>query len=185
MQIQRRFFGKEWLWSLVVGVICLALTIVVTWYVEKRTDLEVAAEFEQISDKLVLSLQRRLNNIDIGLTGLQGLLDVTRGKGGDRDFRLYFSKQNLTDEFPGVLGFGFVRRVGAGEVDAYVAQQQRLRSVFRLQTLKNDQEDRFIIETIEPLEQNWASLGSDIAAEPGRRAAAIAAMQTGEKPYRD
>lgn len=176
----RRFFGKEWWAPLIVGIAGIALSSIIAWYVDKRSEYEAESEFMQISERLVQSLERRLDSYDHGLRGLRGLLDVAKGQVSDQAFRLYLANRNLTEEFPGALGFGFIRRVKDAQLDAYVAQRQRIRPIFRLQSFGSTSSDHFIVETIEPHESNWAVLGVDIASELHRRDTALTAMLTGE-----
>lgn len=179
MGIRQHFYGKEWIATLVMGAIGLALSFAASFYVEKLNTEEAASEFQQMSGKLGQALERRLDSFEYGLRGLRGLMSVTQGKVSDRDFRLYMANRDITEEFPGALGFGHIRRLTQRQTPGYVAEQQRARALFHLQTFNVNPGDRFIVDIIEPHEVNWASLGMDIASDPVRRNAALMAMRSG------
>ncbi|WP_426193198.1 PAS domain S-box protein [Massilia sp. DWR3-1-1] len=115
------------------------------------------------------ALGQRMRLYQYGLNGARGLVLTT---GAERltpaQFRQYWLGAGLDGDFAGARGFGFVRRVAA---DAPVPARQ---------PPGGRTGERFVVELIEPLERNRAALGLDLGTEAHGRAAALAAMASGE-----
>ncbi|MGL4995817.1 MAG: CHASE domain-containing protein, partial [Deefgea sp.] len=105
---------------------------------------------------------------------------MVNGELKPQHFRTYMATRKLVDEFPGALGFGFIRRVAPHELESFVAEQQMYRPEFAVKSLGVNTGSHFIIQYIEPLAPNRKAVGLDIASEASRKSAALLAMQTGE-----
>lgn len=161
---------------LIFGVAVTSLFAMSTYRAQERSDL---GRFKQIANAVADHVEDRLNLYFYGLRGTRGLF-VASDYVSRAEFRRYMESLNFESEFPGALGFGFIRRVQRSGLQTYLDYlAQDYAPAFQLKTTGNAA-DLFIIEYIEPLESNQAALGLDIGSEPVRRAAAEKAMRTGE-----
>lgn len=138
--------------------------------------------FQQLTTHVTGELQQRLNVYEHGLRGARGAVIAAGGDHISRErFERYSASREYRREFPGVRGFGYIRRVAPADEAAFL-QQARSDGAPSLQIrqLAPHAGDRFVILYIQPLRLNNPALGFDIASEPARRAAAIAAARSGK-----
>ncbi|WP_187424879.1 CHASE domain-containing protein [Marinomonas sp. IMCC 4694] len=117
-----------------------------------------------------------------GLMGVRGALFAVAESNLSRDvFYRYNLTRDIDNEFPGALGFGFIRRVPADKIAPFLAKAKADgRADFRVKELSPNAGERYVIEYIEPVARNFAALGLDIASEPNLYQTAYSAMQSGE-----
>lgn len=118
-----------------------------------------------------------------GLEGARGVFVVTNNHLDREGFKKYALSRHNFREFPGVLGFGFVRRVPHEKLATYVKQMQKQFPDYTVKTIgamKPGVSDHFLIEMVEPFDENKNILGLDISSEKRRREAAQTAQKTGE-----
>jgi PAS domain S-box-containing protein len=90
------------------------------------------------------------------------------------------ASRNLKQRFPGILGFGFIERVAADQLDAFVAREHaRGAPQFSVRSADGPS-PLYIVTRIEPPGRTQAALGSDLGAEPAQREALVRAIRTGE-----
>jgi CHASE1-domain containing sensor protein len=95
--------------------------------------------------------------------------------------RLYAKSRNYFENFSGALGFGFIRKIEARNLEKYLSSKKNEYPKLKIRTLqpKNPRDDFYIIESIEPLSSNKEALGLDISTEKNRYFAAIKAAKSG------
>ncbi len=165
--------------TLLVGV---AASVLLTWWHADYNSRAAHAAFENHAQDVVDRLQDRIRLYEYGLRGARGTV-LTAGEHGINYelFKQYSKTRDLDVEFPGARGFGFIRRVPRSQTESYLrAERADGRPDFSIRTLTEHQDERFVIEYIEPVERNRAAVGLDIGSEANRRQAAISAMQTGK-----
>lgn len=137
-------------------------------------------QFEKFVSDLELSLGQFLHP----LQGAAGLFQVTNYQLSPQDYLKYARSRRSYDNFPGALGFGFIRRVPDTELAGYLRKMNLSRPGFKVHSVGDlnisNIDPHFIIEMIEPLEKNHDALGLDVASEENRRNAAVLAMKTGQ-----
>ncbi|PKO82209.1 MAG: two-component system sensor histidine kinase/response regulator [Betaproteobacteria bacterium HGW-Betaproteobacteria-13] len=160
----------------------LLVTFLGAWQLERwNTELAetaVAAEARDTANAVV----ERIRLYQYGLRGVRGAI-VTAGENGiSRElFRQYSKTRDPDLEFPGARGFGFTRRVAAEDEARFVAlARDDGMPDFAVRQLSAHAGERFVIQYVEPVERNLPALGLDIASETNRRAAAIAAIRSGQ-----
>ena len=141
----------------------------------QRAALALHAEAERLADRVVERLQR----YEYGLRGARGAVLTVGLDGLDRRrFGSYSASRDVDREFPGARGFGFIRRVDAERLDAFTAGAARDGwPGFKVRQLEPNDGERFVIQYIEPVDRNREAVGLDIASEPLRREAAVAAAR--------
>ena len=137
---------------------------------------------ELLTQRAAEQVRARMRTYEFGLRGARGAViaagidDVTRER-----FHQYALSRELQREFPGARGFGFIRRVPPAQEAAFLEAARRDGAPdFRIRQLAPHGDARYVIQYIEPLRKNEAAVGLDVASEPKRRAAADAAMASGE-----
>ncbi|WP_369937630.1 CHASE domain-containing protein [Xanthomonas tesorieronis] len=174
----RSAFGAA-LAVLLLGLLAAAL---LAYNLHERNRQQANDRFQQLTTHVTGELQQRLNIYEHGLRGARGAVIASGGDHISRErFERYSDSREYRREFPGVRGFGYIRRVAQADEAAFL-QQARNDGIPSLQIhqLAPHDGDRFVILHIQPRRFNNSALGFDIASEPSRRAAAIAAARSGK-----
>ncbi|MBB6368214.1 PAS domain S-box-containing protein [Xanthomonas sacchari] len=167
--------------ALAVLAVGLLAALLIAHGVQQRNRAQAQARFQQLASHVASDLRQRLDMYEHGLRGARGAVIAA---GGDRisraRFARYSASRDYPHEFPGVRGFGYIQRVPRAD-EATFLQQARADGAPSLQIgeLAPHDGDRFVIVYIQPAPSNNAAEGFDIASEPARRAAAIAAARSG------
>ncbi len=125
-------------------------------------------------------LRQRIGIYEYGLLGARGVITVTQPAPTRALFRRYSASRDIDKEFPGARGVGFIRRVPADRVEAFleVARADGAPD-FAIRQLAPSDAERYVIQYIEPVERNRPAVGLDIGSDATRRQAADTAMRTG------
>jgi CHASE1-domain containing sensor protein len=92
----------------------------------------------------------------------------------------YMSNQDLSLRFPGLTGFGYIKRVPHEALGQFIGEQRRSgRLNFSLRQIEAHQDDHEVIEYVEPKATNLQLIGFDIASDPVMKMAATQAAKTG------
>jgi PAS domain S-box-containing protein len=162
---------------LLVGLIA---TAAITYCYSRAIEAEDRERFDRLVGQIRASISHRIQTHVAVLRGAAGLF---AGSGlVERDeFRAYVEQLHLAEEYPGIQGVGFSRRLPPAEVSAFVAAQRRagLRE-FRVWP-DHPRDEYHAITYLEPLDRrNRAALGFDMFTEPARREAMERARDTGQ-----
>ena len=175
-------------WSPLIGLLVgllLASWLAISVHRQNQSDLDES--FDLLTQRVSLQLQRRMQLYEYGLRGSRGALIA----GGDEwigreRFLAYSASRDYAREFPGARGFGFIRRVPASDEEAFL-QHARADGWpdFSIRQLTPHAGERFVIQYIEPVANNRAAVGLDVASESNRRSAALQALRTGSAVITD
>jgi signal transduction histidine kinase/CheY-like chemotaxis protein len=165
-------------------VLFFGFTLVTTFYGDyKKKQYEFAkSEFESRKKTIIIEVQDRVQRYQYGLRGLRGFMIGAKLKPTRSDVISYIQSRNLTQEFQGALGFGFIKRVKENEFDKFKKEMFSLYGKeVPLKSIKEKYKEHFIVEFIEPMEaySNDKALGLDIATEDKRRNAALLSNESG------
>jgi len=136
------------------------------------------ARFEVVRDWLTREIGERFTRYEYGLRGARGAL-IAAGPEAitQQRFHAYIQSRELSREFPGARGYGFIRRVSREDEAAYLARVRADQSSnFTISQFAPHGAEYFVIELLEPQRDNQRAIGLDIASEPNRRAAALTAV---------
>ena len=162
--------------TLAVGFGLTALFVV---QARQSQDRQSTQQFERLAERLTTEFERRVNLPVYGLKGASGIYAAS--KSVERlEFRAYVESRNLAKEFPGVLGFGFIQRVGRADEAKFVAAERADDAPEFAVRTSGAAADMYVVKFIDPLASNRAALGYDAGSEAVRRAAIERAAQTGE-----
>jgi len=124
--------------------------------------------------------KEKANSYVYGLQGTGGFYQTTNFKISNKEFREYAQFREFFNNFPGALGYGFIRYVPSKQLPQYFRKVKQEAPDFHLRRLSEEKtDDYFIIESIEPLEKNLQARGLDVGSESKRRLAALLARDSG------
>uniref|UniRef100_UPI001F1A5C70 CHASE domain-containing protein n=2 Tax=Xanthomonas TaxID=338 RepID=UPI001F1A5C70 len=163
--------------ALAVLAVGLLAALLIAHGVQQRNRAQAQARFDQLASHVASDLRQRLDMYEHGLRGARGAVIAAGGEHISRErFARYSASRDYLREFPGVRGFGYIQRVPRADEAAFLQQAHADGAPsLRIVELAPHDGDRFVIVYIQPLRSNNAAEGFDIASEPARRAAAIAA----------
>ncbi|WP_028996800.1 sensor histidine kinase [Azohydromonas australica] len=137
-----------------------------------------------VAERLADQLRRRMRTYEYGVLGMRSAI-LAGGDGVGRlsadAFRRYEAGLDMAHQYPGARAFAFIRRVPADQEAAFVAamRQQGLPD-FQVRGIEPNPGERFVAQYVAPRRGNEAAFGFDMASDPRRRAATLAALRSGE-----
>ncbi len=161
--------------SAVIGVLAaLASSTAERSYSEQR--------FHAATDRATHELETQVKSYEHGLRGMRSAIIPTGVDGLTlAGFRAILASRDPATEFPGLLGFGFMKRVSPADLPAYV---ERMRSdgrpEFHLITLQEHPGDLYVVQYLEPVAANPGATGFDSASDPPVARAIAEASQEGK-----
>lgn len=159
----------------------LLLAGIVSYMHQVQQDYE-AERFEEVVGETNDLLSARIRSYEHGLRGTRSAILAA---GPDRInlvlFRTLSRSRDPAVEFPGARGFGFIRRVRPEDEAAFLKSvATEGRQDFRIKQLAPHMGERFVIQYIEPEENNREAVGLDIGSETNRREAILTAFRSGK-----
>lgn len=169
--------NSKLIWApLIIFVIGLFVAI----YLDQQKTLEnqqyIQAKLESRLEQIGEAVVETLTLYQYGLRGLRGAVLATGfDKFNYAQMQAYSDSRDIDEEFPGARGFGVIRYVSPKQQGNFVeqARQDRPDKKFAIRQLNSHQNSLFVIQYIEPENQNQQAVGLDIGSESGRRFAAI------------
>jgi len=162
--------------TLLIGLLVTAGFVIDSQMTIKRESRE---RFLHLSERVAINAQKQINLCIYGLKGARGVYAASKSV-ERKEFKAYVESCDLSIDFPGTRGVGFIKRVLRQDIDAFVAAERADDAPdFSVRTSGNAP-DLFVIQHIYPLESNLPTWGFDIGSESVRRAAAERAIQSGE-----
>ena len=164
-----------------VFLLGLGLSIGAGLWQRHQTERQAVIDFGRSVDRVADDIARRIRQPIYGLRGAAGVHAANRRL--DRaTFSAYVASRDLPREFAGVSGLGLVQRVLRTDLDNFVASV-RADGAPRFEVHEradSTHEDLYIVKYIEPDAHHHGVAGTDVGAEPVRRAAMEQAVLTGE-----
>lgn len=160
----------------------IAITTLLTGWVQHSNEKQAQEALINATERVADVVTKRVELYQYGLRGARGAVLAGGANGITRKHFLSYSKtRDISREFPGARGFGFIRRVPTEHQAQFLAQARADGMPdFDIRQLQPHDGERFVIQYIEPVEQNRQAVGLDIASESNRRNAALAALASGE-----
>jgi len=159
----------------------LMLTATIAYIFADQNEREQIIHAEHLADLSEQLIQSRFKQFEYGLRGARGAI-ITSGVDTitRTQFETYMNSRDIALEFPGALGFGFIRRVPVDQEAHFLTQAREDGAPdFSIKTLTPHNGDRFVIQYIYPAQTNSQAVGLDIASESNRRNAALKAVRLG------
>ncbi|WP_161631556.1 PAS domain S-box protein [Rhodoferax saidenbachensis] len=161
---------------LVVGLVLTGLAV------QKRSASlreESLRNFSLQLERLDASVRAQFGQPLLGLQGLKALL-AANGQLEGKAFRAWVTAHNLSEDYPGARGFGFMERVPRNQRDRYVTTQRKNQSSTFSIWSQGDTSDLYVVKYIEPLERNMPLWGWDASSDTTLREAIERVTLTGE-----
>jgi len=172
-----------------VTLVGLALTGLGAGWAYHDTQLDNHQRFDRLVERMRGELVRRVIVYRYGMMGTRSVFAAS-DQVNRREFRRLVAARELSTEFPGALGIGYIERVRdrPEAIEQFVEQTRADGAPGFSITVPPGAEpmpgsvidDRMIIKYIMPLDRNRTALGLDIGAHPVRREAAERAMLTAD-----
>ncbi|WP_051304715.1 PAS domain S-box protein [Chitinilyticum litopenaei] len=177
----RKHLHKAYLHAGLVLVLGLIVSVLLAWQLARSNHVHLQESLGAEADELAARVLEQFRLYQYGLRGLRGAI-ITAGDNLDREVvQAYSRTRDPQQEFPGARGFGFIRRVPVADESRFLAEARADGwPEFTLQQLVQHPGERFVIQYLEPVASNMQAIGLDIASEPNRRNAALAALESGE-----
>ena len=166
----------EWSRLLILGI-ATALAVSFAAYVDQLERQRTQAFFDNFADDGQAALINRVEGYVRTLDGASGLFAASTLVTA-QDWRRYVGDIDPARRLPGVLGVGYISLLrGSADLDV---DAQKLHNGLVLPRIHPDtgRDERFVVQFIEPLDDNRGALGLDMGFEPVRRAVAQRARDT-------
>ncbi|WP_217481846.1 PAS domain S-box protein [Burkholderia lata] len=154
-----------------------AVGYLVSGYNTRTAQAELNAAARLTTDDIV----DRIGRYEYGLRGTRGAIVAAGEDGITRDiFRRYSVTRDQPMEFPGAIGFGFIRRVPEADSERFVARAKAdIGPDFAIRQFVPHAGELDVVMYVEPESENRVAVGRDIASDNDRRQAAVTAMLSG------
>ena len=181
METQRPTSPPRASWLLIGSILALGLCL--SWWglvlVEKHYQGKADQNFGRLADHLFREVRRRVQVPVYGMHGARGVFAASQ-RVTREEFAAYVASRDLADEFPGILGFGFIERVPREDLPAFIAGARADSAPDFTVRTSGDLAVLYPIKYIYPRERNLAAEGYDVGAEAHRREACERAARTGQ-----
>lgn len=163
--------------------ISLITTLLLTFYawqfVSERDYKQGEEGFAAMTADTEEALRYRLQIYQRGLQGAAAFASL-HGSVSPSEWRDYVNRLNIARSYPGMRGLGMFRAVKNSELAAFRKEfANEFGNRFTIHPVV-ERDEHFIINRIEPLDQNLAALGLNLAFEQGRREAIAQSSATHE-----
>jgi len=164
--------SRRWLVLVAMGVLLVGLlaTALATVETSQAIEQEARARFDRLTERLVGEAARRINQIKYGLAGATGVYAGSKSVECG-ELAAYVSSRNLSAEFPGAIGIGFIQRVMRTDLDAFVAAERAdgatdfsIRSMAAPGSPLENATDLYVSKHCFPKERNAQAWGLDIGS---------------------
>ena len=169
----------------VATVVCslgLLIAIVVATFVGIHQQAEREKEFQALTLRATDQLRIHMRGYAYGLRGTRSAI-LTLGSDAitRRHFHEYLASRHIEQEFPGLLGFGFARRVPVAAEPEFLRKARADGAPqFAIREFSPNPGERWVVQYLEPNTGNTSAIGLDLASERNRRTTIMKAVQTGE-----
>ncbi|POZ61465.1 PAS domain S-box protein [Chromobacterium alticapitis] len=169
-------------WAILILLLGLAGSGWLAWRIHRDGADQVRAALRLAARLAADDVAVRVERYQYGLRGARGVI-VSHGaaEASRQDFHVYSQSRDIAAEFPGALAFGYIQRVPPEQAASFERQaRQDGAPGFSIFQLHAHAGERAVVRFIEPEAMSRQALGLDIASEDNRRAAAEAALRSGE-----
>lgn len=175
--MREKYLNNKFLWFgyFIACAIIAFISYSIEESIETSKRLQQQVEFTKSQD----ILREKMESFVHGLQGIGGLYLTADFQLTSEQLATYSRFRNNFDNFPGALGFGFIRRVARSERVRYETLRARTSPGFKVKSLGDESHpEHFVIEAVKPQSLNASAVGIDVASEKIRREAALRALET-------
>lgn len=164
--------------TLLIG---LLLTLVSAYLLHDQQQDFVHQKMSQEIEEASRKIQNRMGLYVYGLLGLRGALLAQQNAMDYQAFQRYSASRDIEREFPGMLGYGFIKRFPANLSTTQIladVEQLGIKNM-NLRRFNDMNRERWIISMVTPEAANRPAIGLDVASEERRHRALVQAVSTG------
>lgn len=164
----------------------MALAIAGTWWLSNYQKSKLEAEFLTKTERVTAEIQKRFSTPIHGLNGSKNLFSLDPSLNAAQ-FKMGMADRQLSEEFPGVRGFGFIEVVKVQDTAAFISQQKNENHPdFQLQEFTpNLGSQRYLVKYFETPNNLHNITGTDFATEAKRKAAIESAINSAKPSASD
>ena len=156
----------------------LLLTLFAWYLTHQQAKQQSKNAFELETRQMISAINQRMQKYEDALWGGAAHITVMNNHIDEKSWEKYAGNLNLTTKYPGINGIGVIYVIKRKDRQAFVAQQRKSRSYFKI--YPEHQESRlFVIVYIEPHASNKQAIGLDMAHELNRYTAVLNTEATG------
>lgn len=176
---KKSFLSKSWFYFsiILIGIALFAFSI---FKIQRSVKDSIIVSEKASFNKAAFLLKEKVESFIHGLQGMAGIYRATDFYPTQKIVSEYALSRNFFSNFPGALGYGFVRRVSHTGLADYLSKRQKIMPGFSFrQQDKSPHEFYYIVESLEPIEKNIGAIGFDVGSEKNRRVALESSLNTG------
>lgn len=165
-----------------IVVLALIVPLGFTFYSWKITSENLYNQanksFYALASESEQALISKINSYNYALLGGRGFFEGSSHVSRD-EWREYVDSLNISDNFTGINGLGYVTNVKENQLNNFLAEHKKDFADFSIHPALADAQ-KYIITYIEPLESNFAAIGLNLGFEENRREAVETSRDIGE-----
>lgn len=174
-RLARTSFGEAG----VILALCLALTAIAWWAVERQAQAFAEQRFAAVTRDVAESVVKRMGDYEQILRGAAALMEASR-EVTRAEWRAYVERLAVHDRYPGIQGIGVALHVPAADLEAHERAVRAEGFPGYAVTPPGPRGEYFPIIFLEPFDdRNRRAFGFDMFSEPVRNAAMSRARDTG------
>lgn len=167
-----------------IFLIGIVVASTITVFIDKKADEQIVTENQREISELEQNLKLAFKQYLHPLAGNAAIYQLQNYEVTPQEFRKVSNSRNLYKDFKGAIGFGFIRKIKATDINNYLKKQKKIDPNFALKRLNQNtsqiySKDYFVIEVVEPIEVNQKAIGLVVSDEKNRFEAAEKAMIEG------
>lgn len=176
-----RSFGRlHWLHWFVIAL-SLFLTIFAWQYSQVQVEDKLKLKFDREVEQIISLIEERMQKYEEALWAGTAYIIAVNNQLTHQDWVTYSKVLQLEEKYPGINGIGVIYSVPFQYIDQFKAKYQQDYGDIKFTIYpKHDKEHFLPITYIEPLDNNRAALGLDMAHEDNRYTAAMLSLNTGK-----
>lgn len=171
----RRAHRMHWL----IIALSLGVTLSAWWFTSRQVDERAETRFAREADAALALITEQIRTYEDGLWGGVAAIQASGGDMTHPEWLIFAETLRIEEKYPGINGIGVIHRVAPGELDDYLADQQRFRPDYAIHP-PHDEPEFMPITFIEPAGPNAKAVGLDMAHETNRYQGMQRARDTGE-----
>lgn len=151
-----------------------------TWWLNHNEKNKLERDFQSRSERVINEIQQRFTIPVYGLNGIKSLFGINQHLSAT-EFRDGILTHNLTEEYPGLRGFGYLEKVPKADLEEYIQRQKIAgnESIKFEEFGENPEDLRYIAKYFESPFSNHFVAGTDFGSDRRRLAAINEAINSG------
>lgn len=164
-------------WAVVIA--SLMLTLAAWQFTKQQSEEKTGLRFNREAEQVLALVRERMEKYEDGLWSGVSAIQSAGGEVTYNQWRVFSESLGIAAKYPGINGIGVIHHVSEDDLPRYLAEQRQDRPEYRVHP-PHQEGEYWPITYVEPVDQNAAAVGLDMAHETNRYSAARKARDTGE-----